>query len=75
MEYPFYNNYYKLDKQNIKKIIDNYTPIIYHNIPDNLKKYQLTKYGKEYFIIKENYLNTYIINKSNGNTKLFFLYC
>jgi len=62
MEYPFYKNYYKLDKKDIKKLIENYTPVIYHNIPDNLKKYQLTKYGKEYFIIKENYLNTYIIN-------------
>jgi len=62
MEYPYYRNYYKINKKEIKNLIDNYTSMIYHNIPNNLKKYELKKYDNEYFIIKENYLDTYIIN-------------
>jgi hypothetical protein len=62
MEYPFYKDFYKINKKEIKELISNYTPIIFHNIPDNLKKYQLKKYGDEFFIIKENFLESYLIN-------------
>lgn len=66
MDYPYYRYYYKLNKENskeLKKLIKNYKAyIIKKNIPYNLKKYSLTKYENEYFIIKENYLDTYIIN-------------
>jgi hypothetical protein len=62
LEYPYYNLYYKLNKKEIKLLIKNYKPIIYDNIPNNLIKYNLLKYDGKYFIIKENFLDTSIIN-------------
>jgi hypothetical protein len=63
LEYPYYNLYHKLNKNNIKILIKNYKPVIFKNIPNNLKsKFNLDKYDNNYFIIKENYLENEIIN-------------
>ena len=66
MEYPYYHLYFILNKKEIKELIGIYTPIIYNKIPNDLKKIdsknKLEKYNNEYFIIKENFLDTYIIN-------------
>jgi hypothetical protein len=62
LEYPYYNLYYKLNKREILKLIIEYKPKIYDEIPEILYKYKLEKYENKFFIIEENYLNTYIIN-------------
>ena len=62
IEYPYYNLYYNLNKREILKLILEYKPKIYNEIPNILLKYKLEKYDNKYFIIKENYLETYIIN-------------
>ena len=66
MEYPYYHLYFILNKKEINELIGIYTPIIYNKIPNDLKKIdsknKLEKYNNEYFIIKENFLDTYIIN-------------
>ena len=62
LKYPFYYDYIKFNKNEILKNIKEFNPIVYNYIPNNLKKYNLSKYNNNYFIIKENYNKTQYIN-------------
>lgn len=63
IEYPFYKLIYTLDKNNIKKIVKNFKPIILNNIPNKLKKYNIIKYSdKKYIIIKDKWNDFYELN-------------
>jgi hypothetical protein len=55
LEYPYLNLYYKLDKQVIKKLKDNYKPTILNDIPEYLNEYasDLIKLDDKYIIIHE----------------------
>ena len=62
LKYPFYFYYIPFNKKNILKNIKEFNPTIYHSKPNNLSKYNLSKYNNSYFIIKENFNKTQYIN-------------
>ena len=62
LKYPFYFYYIPFNKKNILKNIKEFNPTIYHSKPNNLSKYNLSKYNNNYFIIKENFNKTQYIN-------------
>lgn len=59
--YPYYNIYYKFDKKHILQIIKNFKPVIYNEIPQNMRKFSFDKYDysnnldSSYFIIKDDW--------------------
>ena len=62
LEYPYYNLWYKFDKNNILNIIDKFKPIIYNIVPNNLKNKNIKKFNDTYFLIKDDYNKTSLIN-------------
>lgn len=62
LEYPYLYLQYKLDKDSYLKHVKNFKPIIYDYIPEEIKKYNVEKYMDKYFIIKDIYLKTFVIN-------------
>jgi hypothetical protein len=62
LEYPFYKIYYKFNKKQIINDVKKFEPIIYTNIPNLIKKYNIKKYKNSYFIIKEDYEKSKNIN-------------
>lgn len=64
IEYPYLRYYYKLDLDNYKQVIRNFKPNIFHYIPKELDKYKnkLEKYEQSFFIIKDIFEKTYVIN-------------
>jgi len=62
LEYPYYNLYYKFNKNQFLKLISSFIPQIYHNIPNDLRNKRINKFDSSYFIIKDEYLKTGIIN-------------
>ena len=65
LDYPYYNLYYKFNKKNILNIIKNFVPDIYYDKFDEIKNMKIQKYiinDTQYFIIKDIYKKTSIIN-------------
>jgi hypothetical protein len=62
LEYPYYNLYYEFIKKDFLKLVKNYIPEIYNELPYKLKNSHLQKYNDSYFIIKDDYTKTSEIN-------------
>ena len=62
LEYPYLHLDYKFDKKKIVEAIKKFKPIVYNEIPDELKKYHIEKYNNSYFIIKDIFNETKNIN-------------
>ena len=53
IDYPYYSYEYTLNKTKIKKLIKDFDPIIYTEIPPEYRRFHFEKYENKYFIIKE----------------------
>ena len=62
LEYPYYKYILLFDKKNILKNVKAYKPDIYNIIPNELKKQNIEKFDNNYFIMKEDYIKTELIN-------------
>jgi 16S rRNA G966 N2-methylase RsmD len=62
LEYPYYRLYYKFNKNKFLQLISSFHPEIYTIIPNNIKNKKINKFDSNYFIIKDIFENTAIIN-------------
>ena len=62
LEYPYYRLYYKFNKKKFLQLISSFHPEIYTIIPNNIKNKKINKFDSNYFIIKDIFENTAIIN-------------
>jgi hypothetical protein len=53
IDYPYYSYEYTLNKMKLKKLVKDFDPIIYTEIPPEYKRFHFEKYENKYFIIKE----------------------
>jgi len=66
LEYPYYKYISLFNKKKILKIVKDYKPQIYNEIPIELKNKNIEKFDDKYFIMKEDYEKTeQIINITN----------